>query len=468
MQSVIKNYFSCDSMIEQSQIVGDIPSTKEMYKNAIDLAWPTAIERILVSLVNAMDTMMVGVLGSVAIASIGITQQPLLIVLAIIISLNVSVTAIVARRCGEKDFVAANNVLRQSIMLTFFISIIIASIGYYFAPQLLMMMGADADILPGGTTYFRIVLLGMCFNSLSLNITAAQRGAGNAKVSMYVNVVANLVNLCLNFLLIEGRFGMPALGVAGAGVATVAGYVIAFSIAFGSILKKDSRLKLSKGDSWKPDVEIIKGIFGISNSALIEQMCMRLGFVMYVRLVTGLGTVAYATHQICTTLINMTFSIGEGISIAASSLVGRNMGANRSDMSIIYGKVCQRIGFVISSTLLVVYILNRHSIMGLFTDEAEVIALGSTIVVFAAIAAPLQTSQVIMAGALRGAGDTKFIAKTSFLSVMLVRPAITFVCCNVLMLGLSGAWIGLIMDQVVRFALTSMRLSKGEWTTIAV
>ncbi len=465
---IVRNYFSCDSMVDKSQVLGDIPPSRTCYKDALDIAWPTALERILVSMVNALDTMMVGVLGSAAIASIGITQQPNLMVLAIIISLNVSVTAIVARRCGEQDFVAANNTLRQAMMLTLGISIVIASLGYQFAPQMLNLMGATPEILADGVAYFRVLLIGMCFNALSLTITAAQRGAGNTRISMYVNVVANLVNLCLNFLLIEGRFGFPALGVVGAGVSTVTGYIVSFSIAFGSLLNKKGKLQLSKTDRWRPNVEIIKNIIGISNSALVEQLCMRLGFLMYVRLVTGLGMVAYATHQICITLVNFTFSIGEGIGIAASSLVGRNLGAKRSDMSIIYAKVCQRIGLVISAITMVLYIINRHGIMRLFSTEADVIALGSTIVIIAAFAAPLQTSQIIIAGALRGSGDTRFIASTSFWSVMLIRPATTFICCNVLMFGLHGAWIGLFVDQLVRLVLVSYRLSQGKWVEIKV
>ncbi|OOB77641.1 MAG: MATE family efflux transporter, partial [Epulopiscium sp. Nuni2H_MBin001] len=434
----------------------------------IDIAGPSTVERILVSMVNAMDTMMVGVLGSAAIASIGITQQPVLLVLALIISLNVGVTAVVARRCGEENYEAANTVLRQSIILILLTTLVISSISFYFAPNMLSLMGGGPEILDDGVSYFRVVLIGMCFNALSLNITAAQRGAGNTRVSMRVNVVANLVNLCFNFLLIEGRFGFPALGVTGAAVSTVMGYIVAFCIAFSSLLNPNGRLKLSKGDSWKLDWPTIKSILGISSSSFIEQCCMRLGFIIYVRLVTSLGVIAYATHQICITFVNMTFSVGEGIGIAASSLVGRNLGAKRPDLSIVYGKVCQRIGGFISFCLLIFYIFNRYSLMGLFSDEAEVIALGGTVIIIAALAVPLQTSQTILAGALRGSGDTKFIAKTSFLSVLLIRPATTFFCCNILQIGLIGAWIGFFVDQFIRFSLIYMRFAKGEWTRIKV
>ncbi|MGL6174995.1 MAG: MATE family efflux transporter, partial [Cellulosilyticaceae bacterium] len=202
MELGVSNYFSCGKMIKSNQVLGDLPSSKELYRNTMNLAWPSALERVLVSLVGAMDTMMVGALGAPAIAAVGITQQPTFILLAIIFSLNTGVTAIVARRCGEKDFHAANKILRQSIILIGLISTIMAMIGFFFAPSIMSWMGAENDIITDAVIYFRIIVIGMFFNALSLNINAAQRGAGNTKVAMYTNIIANLVNLIFNFILI--------------------------------------------------------------------------------------------------------------------------------------------------------------------------------------------------------------------------------------------------------------------------
>lgn len=466
MELGIRNFFICNKMIKKEQQLGEIPPSKTIYKNTMNLAWPSALERVLVSLVGAMDTMMVGVLGAEAIASVGITQQPTFILLAIIFSLNIGVTAIVARRFGEEDYESANKTLRQSIILVGLLSAALACIGFIFAEPILKWMGAGTDTLKDATIYFRIIVIGMFFNALSLNINAAQRGAGNTKIAMYTNITANLINLIFNFLLIGGRFGFPELGVAGAGIATVLGNIVAFGIATYSILRSKTQLKLHFKESWKLDFATIKGIFNISSSAMVEQLCMRIGFLAYTKMITSLGTVAFATHQICNNILNMTFSVGDGMGMAASSLVGRYLGAKRSDLSIIYGKTAQRIGLILSSVLVLCYVFGRTPLIGAFSDDPQIIALGSTIMLIVAAVSPLQISQVIISGSLRGAGDTKFVARTSFISILVIRPIITYILCYTFGLGLFGAWIALLLDQGLRLLLNIIRFSEGSWVNL--
>lgn len=462
------DFFSCDKMIKDTQKLGELPPSKQIYKETINLAWPSALERLLVSLVGAMDTMMVGVLGASAIAAVGITQQPTFILLSIIFSLNVGVTAIVARRCGEEDYESANKTLRQSIIIIGALSIILACLGFIYARPILTWMGAKPDVLTDSILYFRTIVIGMVFNALSLNINAAQRGAGNTKIAMYTNITANVINLIFNFLLIGGRYGFPALGVVGAGLATVLGNIVAFIIATYGILHSKTQLKLNFKDSWKLDFDTIKSIFKISNSAMVEQLCMRIGFLAYTKMITNLGTVAFATHQICMNILNMTFSLGDGMGMASSSLVGRNLGAKRSDLSIIYGKTAQRISLIISAFLIFIYVVFGSTLVGLFSDDASIISLGSQIMLIVAIVCPLQISQVIISGSLRGAGDTKFVARTSFISILIIRPIITFVLCYGLGLGLIGAWIALLVDQAIRLILNIVRFSEGKWIYVKI
>ncbi len=464
----VSNFFSCQHMLGADVPVTDCPPSKQVYHTTFSLAWPSVVERLLVSFISALDTIMVGVLGAGAIAAVGLTQQPTFILLAVIFSLNIGVTAIVARRFGEENFENANKILRQSILLITLLSTVLSCVFFSFAEPVLSWMGAEPDVLPQSVAYFKIILIGMPFNALSLNMNAAQRGAGNTKIAMRANISANVVNLTVNFLLINGNLGFPALGVRGAGIGTLFGYLVAFGIATHGLIRSTSMLKLDFKSTWKFDKETLASICGVSSSALVEQLCMRLGFLMYVKMITNLGTIAYATHQACSSILNMTFSLGDGLSMAASSFVGRNLGANRSDLSIIYGKTCQRIGLILSSVLVVIYLTFRSELIGLFSTEPEIIALGSVIMLIVAVVTPLQTSQVIMSGSLRGAGDTKFVARTSFVSILLIRPVITFIFCYTFNLGLFGAWLALLVDQFLRFALNFMRFSSGNWTQIKI
>ena len=193
---------------------------------------------------------------------------------------------------------------------------------------------------------------------------------------------------------------------------------------------------------------------------------MRIGFFTYAKIVASLGTIAFATHQICMNIINISFSFGDGLSVAASSLVGQSLGAKRPDLAIIYGKTGQRMAFVVSTGLVFFFILGREMLMALFTDDAEVIALGSLIILIIACTTHFQTAGVVFSGCLRGAGDTRFVALVSFISIAIIRPLLSWVLCFPVGWGLVGAWIGLWADQAMRMTLNMIRFKNGRWTKI--
>lgn len=464
----IRGFFIPRCMVRPDQVCGEIPSTREIYQTAFRIAWPSTLETVLVGLVGVIDTIMVSTLGAGAIAAVGLTNQPKMIVLATIMSLNVSVTAIVARRKGGMERVDANRCLRFAMLLSGLISLLFGGLGYIFARPMMTFAGAGADIIDLAVTYFEIIMLGTIFNGLSLTINAAQRGAGNTKISMITNLAANLINMLFNYLLIEGHFGFPRLGIAGAAIATVLGSIVGLGIAIASLLYHDGFLSLRIRCKWLMDKLSLKSMWSISLSAFVEQVFMRIGFFTYAKIIAGLGTDAFATHQIAMNAMSMSFTFGDGLSVACASLVGQNLGAKRPDLSIIYGKVGNRLAMCISSMLCIVFFTCAEPIMRLFTDDPTIIQEGIPLLYFTAIITFAQTSQVVFSGCLRGAGDTKYVAMVSFVSIMFLRPALSYVLCYPLQWGLIGAWVGLILDQYMRLAATLPRFSSGKWTKIQV
>jgi putative MATE family efflux protein len=353
-------------------------------------------------------------------------------------------------------------------MVCLIIIVVMGTFGTIFSRQLMVFAGAQEGtrILEFATDYFRITMIGFAFSSLGMVMNAAQRGSGNTRISMYTNIAANLVNVTFNYLLIGGQFGFPRLEVRGAAIATVMGQIVMFIICVVNVSTGDKFLKL-RFREFKPDKEILKSLFNVSFSAFVEQIFMRIGFFTYARLIAGLNTPtvpAIATYTICMNMQNMSFTFGDGLSIASSSLVGRSLGAKRPDMAIVYGKVAQRIALMIASVLLVIFIIGRYFFIGLFTETPKVIEMGVIIVILIAISSPFQLSQVVLSGSLRGAGDTKFVAVVSFISITFVRPVLTWLFCYPLGIGLPGGWISLIIDQGVRLAFSFWRFTKGEWT----
>jgi Na+-driven multidrug efflux pump len=206
----------------------------------------------------------------------------------------------------------------------------------------------------------------------------------------------------------------------------------------------------------------------VSSSAFAEQICMRFGFLAYNAIIARIGVTEYATHIICMNLLSLSFCFGDGLSIAGSALVGQNMGKKRPDLSIIYGKVGQHLAFLFSCSIFIVFLFGRGFLVASFNSDPVIVALGSNIMIFAALCTHMQTSQVVFNGCLRGAGDTGYVAAISIISVALVRPCLTWLFCFPLGTGLYGAWITLLIDQCFRLVTSYRRFSSGKWAAIVL
>jgi putative MATE family efflux protein len=466
--NIINKLFGVENLIPKKYQTQTLPSTEEVYKKTLKIAWPSAMEAILISLIGAVDMMMVGGLGTNAIAAVGITTQPKFLIMAFVLALNTGTTVIVSRRKGENNQEGARKSLRNALVLSVVISLISTVIGLLFSREILMFSGANSDYINEAMIYFNIVLVGNFFYLISLTITAAQRGVGNTKISLVTNLSANIVNIIFNYLLINGIWIFPRWGVAGAAVATSMGNIVSLILAVYNVSDKNNFLHINFKQDWSLDQKTLVSIWKISSSSLIEQVFIRIGFMMYAKAVAGLGTLQFATHYIVMQVMSITFSAGDGLSIATSSLVGQSLGAKRPDLAYIHGKVSQRIGMVISFTLAILIILNRSLIMSLFSIDPEIIDLGAQILIILSFIIQFQIAQVITVGSLRGAGDVKFVAMLSLLSVTIIRPILTYFLAYSLGFGLYGAWFSVVCDQMIRFYVGRYRFKQAEWVKIEV
>ena len=195
---------------------------------------------------------------------------------------------------------------------------------------------------------------------------------------------------------------------------------------------------------------------------------MRAGAIIYVRTVVSLGALAYATHQVGMNIQALSFMTGQAFAVSATSLVGQSLGKKRPDMAQSYSNHTRRLGLIISLILGVVFWFFGGQIVGLYTDEPQIISRGARILKLVALVQPAQSSQFILAGALRGAGDTRATAVITFLTVLLVRPSLALLAINKLGWGLDGAWIALVADQLLRSGLILLRYRSGRWKKIRI
>ncbi len=442
---------------------------KQLAQDIFKIAWPALVELVLVQLCTVVDNMMVGRLGSSELASVGYCTQPKFLLLCTFIALNSGTTALIARFKGMEDPESANAALRQSLLMSLVLSVIISVVGFVFSRDMVVFMGAEGEKTIGNATaYMQIQMLGFVFNALCLCITAGLRGIGRTKVSMYYNLAANGINVAFNFLLIYGNFGFPRLGVAGASLATVIGQTIACIAAFAVVLKKGSYLRLNIKKVFKPEFKMIKRILNIGVPSMLEQFALRFGLIVYTLTVSSLGEKLYATHQIGLNIMGLSFMNGQAFGIAATSLIGQSLGRNRPDMGSAYTYMCRKYGMYISICLGIVFVLFAAPIVSMFTDDSYIIEQGSGVLMFVALNQPIQASQLIISGALRGAGDTRIVAVSTLVGVMIIRPLTSIFAVKYLGMGLIGAWAAIIFDQVIRTVIVFARFGSGKWQKIMV
>lgn len=443
---------------------------KENVKTTFHMAWPAIIESFFTAFAGLVDSFMVSSLGSRAVAAVGLTVQPKMVGLALFFATNVAISALVARRRGEKKPEEANRILVTALAFIIAATMVISILCVIFAGSIISLCGSTAETHAMAVDYFRIIMGGMAFNCIQMGINSAQRGAGKTKITMRTNVTSNLVNIFFNYLLINGHFGFPALGVRGAALATVLGTVVACIMSMLSIMDKEGFLSIPFIISHKivPTVRTFTSLIKMGYSVFLEQLLMRIGFVLTAIMAAKQGTDAMAAHQVAMNVMALSFSFGDGLQAAAVALIGRSLGEGDGNLAKEYGSICRMFGGGISICLAVLYFLGARGLYQLFFEEANIVAIGVGIIRVIIPIVVFQIGQVVYMGCLRGAGDTLYTAVASTISVSLVRTVGSYFFCYILKLGIVGIWLGVLADQISRFLFASIRFRAGKWIKIKI
>ena len=447
-----------------------------LYADIMRIAWPSLVELLLTSLVSMADMIMVGSMpnGDDAISAVSLANQPKFIFVSMIIALNVGVTAAIARDRGAEQHDKANNTLMQGLVMSLMVCVFGSIMGYVFAEPLVRFMANGSlseEIVHMATTYLRIQMAGFMTMGIAATYTAAFRGTGNSQLPMVYNVTANLINICLNYLLINGHFGFPALGVAGASLATVIGQAVAlvmavFSAGTGKYYFNAKLRDFFRG--FRVDFGTIGRIVKVGIPSLIEQFILRVGIILFSRQVATLGQPGYATHQICMNIQSLSFMLGQAMAVSSTTLVGQSLGKMRTDMAEHYSRRCTYLGLVISVFLGLLFGVFGTTIVGFYSDTPAVIQASIPVMIILGVLQPIQTPQFILSGSLRGAGATKATAVITLVCVLILRPLAGELFIAILKWGLIGAWAAIALDQVVRTALVMYFYGRGTWKKIKV
>lgn len=443
----------------------------------INLAIPVIIELVLVEFIASFDLMMVGQLGYEAISAVGYTTQPLNLIQTLILAFNVGIMTMVGRFKGAEDREGANRFLLFSVLFAAGLMAVLTVAAEFFIEPLLLVCGADRELLPLSVSYFRIVILGNFFYSIGLAITSAQRGAGSTRISLVINLTANIVNILFNYLLIYGKFGFPRLEVRGAGIATAIGHTAAFCIAMSTILGRKGYLTLrrnpepsavrdqsssgaarSAGSTIFPEKNSLSEFWNISSGVIIERFTKRIGVIMFVKAVAVIGTHAFAAYSIYNRMINITFAFGDGVGVAATAMISQCIGAGNRENGRLVRKISLRMAFLLSLFTFAVLFPGAGTIAGFFTRDEAVLRMATTAIHVVAVCGLFQLQHTTACGLLRGAGDTKYVAKLITLCTMVMRPILAWGLCVFLGLGLTGIWITVLVEHILRAVLSRKRV----------
>ena len=443
---------------------------KENIRITLDMAWPSIIESFFVAFAGLIDSLMVSSLGSYAVAAVGLTTQPKFMGLALFFATNVAVSALVARRRGERKQEEANRILSTVLVFIIVAAILISVLSVALAGPIISLCGSNAETHDSAVASFRIVMGGMIFNCIQMGINSAQRGAGNTRITMRTNVTSNTVNIVFNYLLINGHLGFPALGIQGAALATVLGTVVACIMSILSIRKPDGFISLPYIISHRigPAFTCFTHLIRVGYSVFFEQILMRIGFMLTAVMAADQGTAAMAAHQVGMNIMGLSFSFGDGLQAAAVALIGRSLGAGDEKLAKEYGKLCRMFGIIISVCLVLIYFFGARPFMSLYFEEENIISIGVGIMRVIIFVVVFQISQVVYMGCLRGAGDTLYTAVASTVSVTVIRTLVSYLGGYVFGLGIIGIWLGVLGDQISRFLFASVRFKAGKWTKIKI
>ena len=452
----------------------DMPGS--LRRGVLVLALPAVGEQVLNTLVGLADTFLVGHMSaatsiklgytsSAALAGVGLANQIVWLITVLFIAVSVGSTALIARASGAGDADTANRVLRQSLLLGLLMGAL-ATVGTLaLATPAIQMLGAGADMLPRGVAFLQIVALTFTPAALLFIGTAALRGGGDTRTPLYVMLGVNVVNIVISWLLINGNLGAPTLGVAGSAIGAAVARGGGGLLLIGLLLRGRSGLKLSL--NLRPEREILRRLLRIGAPSGAEQLVFQGALLILVNFVTGLGTAAYAAHNVVLNIESLSFLPGLGYATAASALVGRALGAGqprRAEASV-YEALLQ--GGLMMTALGIIMALFPHQLIASFVADPQVIAAGATPMRIAGLFQPFLAINFIMSGGLRGAGDTRWPLYSKFISTWCVRLPLVFALLA-LGFGLTGFWIAMGTDFGVQALLAAWRFRTGRWKTMRV
>jgi putative MATE family efflux protein len=426
------------------------------------LAIPMVLEMVLESLFAVVDVFWVGRLGADAVATIGLTESMLSLIFAVGLGLAMSTTAMVARRIGEKDPEGAAVAAVQAIVLGFVITFIVGLPSVFLAPKLLVWMGASPGVVAVGSGYARIAVGGAGAIMLLFLNNAIFRGAGDAAIAMRLLWVSNIINLVLDPCLIFGLGPFPKLGVTGAALATLTGRTIGVLYQFYRLMRGTERIRVLRRQL-KINVDVLARLLRVSLMGIFQFAIANVSWIGLVRIVSIFGSAALAGYTIAIRIVIFVILPSWGLSNAAATLVGQNLGAKRPDRA---EQSVWRTGFynmIFLGSIGVFFILFATPVVSIFTNDPEVIPLAATCLRIVSCGNIGFAYGMVMLQAFNGAGDTLTPTWVNLFGFWFLEIPLAYFLAIHTHLQANGAYVAIVVAEAAIAMAGAILFRRGRW-----
>ncbi len=439
---------------------GWIPTLREV----LALAWPAVLEQLLNIVVDWTDAYLAGHLGTVALAAVGLSGQLINLVAAFFGALGVGATALVARATGAGDRDQAGRITLQALGGALFFGLAGTAFAALGGTWVFAALGAEPPVNTAARVYLNIVALSFPAMAFLFVGNAALRGAGDTFTPMRTWAVVVFTNAILAWAL-AGPWSPLSLGVAGLGIATALARTLG-AVRVGIHLFRGTSALAVPPRGWRLEWDLVRRSLRVGVPAGIEQVLLQLALLNLTGVIAGLGTAAYAAHQIGLRVMFLSALPGWGFAVAASTMIGQALGARQPEAGRRAALAALLLALILMGTMGMALAFGGPLLVGLFTEDPAVIAQGTAALRITALIQPAMALSFVFSGALRGAGDTRYTLLVTATSIWLIRIPLAAFLAHGLGWGLPGAWVGMLADFAVRALLFGRRFMGGAWARI--
>lgn len=442
-----------------------IRENKFFYKTMLAIAVPIALQNLIASGVNALDTLMISTLKEAAVSGVGFANKIFFFFALICFGINTGSATFLSQYWGKRDMPSIRKVIGLCMTLCATVGILFTAVGFCFPKQLIGLFSDDPEVILLGGNYLRAVLPTYLLSAVNFAIAIGFRTTGSPKTPLYASLVSFFVNVIGNYLLIFGKFGFPQLGIVGAGYSTSLARLCEFAVLFYASKRYDGPMNTRFRNFFRIDRAFVANYLKVTAPVIVNETCWSLGQVLYVKAYALLGTDAAASIQITFTMVDLFLVFSRGLANAATIMIGNEIGREEPKRAYDYGVRFLKVNALFGAATGVLLALGSGAVVSIFTGlQPSVRETAKILLIFTGLTFFLRTlNSTLVVGLLRGGGDTKFCMCLETGTTWLIGVPLAFLGASVLNFPILLVYALVSMDEFAKACIGLLRIRSKKW-----